>query len=151
MRTLKKIDADLWNPRLQVSTASDAEIKAREAEEFKLMCKAELDEAMKRKREYANNMHKACTKIWERCNKILKALIEARTDYDSTICNDSVELLKAIKEYVLNYQESRCDMAITSDAFRAFFNCKQHKEESLQDYTKCFKVSKEILESHLDL
>ena len=63
MRILKKINTNLWNPRLQVSIAIDAETKAREAEEFKLMYKAELDEAMKRKREYTNNMYKAYAKI----------------------------------------------------------------------------------------
>ena len=107
-----------------MSIATDTKTKAREAEEFKLIYKAELDEAMKRKREYTNNMYKAYAEIWERCNKALKALIEARTDYNSTIYNDPVELLKAIKEHILNYQELRYDMAIILDAFRVFFNCK---------------------------
>eukprot|EP00957_Ditylum_brightwellii_P208487 15357692-Ditylum_brightwellii.AAC.1 len=35
------------------------------------------------------------------------------------------------------------------DAFRASFNAKQKENESLQDYTRMFKTSKDILESHL--
>ena len=46
-----------------MNTATDVEIKARETEEFKLIYKAELDEAMKRKREYTNNMYKAYAEI----------------------------------------------------------------------------------------
>ena len=45
----------------------------------------------------------AHAELSERCNKALKVLIESRTDYKSNICNDSIELHKAIKEYVLNY------------------------------------------------
>jgi hypothetical protein len=40
-------------------------------------------------------------------------------------------------------------MSIISDAFRAVFTTKQKEGESLQDYTRRFKTSKEILESHL--
>ena len=40
-------------------------------------------------------------------------------------------------------------MLIISDAFRAAFSTKQKEGESLQDYTRRFKTSTEILESHL--
>ena len=46
-----------------MSTSTDIEVKAREAEEFKLIYKTELDEAIKRKREYINNIYKAYAKI----------------------------------------------------------------------------------------
>ena len=86
------------------------------------MHKAKLDKVIKRKREYSNNVFKAYTKLWKSCNKALKALIEVRTDCESTICNNPLELLKAIKEHVLNYQDLRYDMVIISDTFRVFFN-----------------------------
>jgi hypothetical protein len=110
------------------------------------MLKAKLDKVMKRKREHDNNMFKAHTELWKRCNKALKALIEARIDCKSNICNNPMELIKAIKEHALNYQESRHDVAIRLDTFRSFFNCKRYNKKSLQDYTKYFKVIKEILE-----
>jgi hypothetical protein len=40
-------------------------------------------------------------------------------------------------------------MSIISDAFRSLFASKQEEGESLQDYTRRFKTSTEILESHL--
>ena len=75
--------------------------------------------------------------------------MEARTDYESTINNDPIELLRAVKEHSLNYQGSRYEMSIITDAFRAFFNCHQKNNETIQEYTKRFKVWKEILQSHL--
>jgi hypothetical protein len=40
-------------------------------------------------------------------------------------------------------------MSIILDAFRAVFNVQQKEEESLQDYTRQFKTTRETLESHL--
>ena len=47
---------------------------------------------MKRKREYSNNVFNAHAKLLERHNKALKALIEARTDYESNIYSNFTEL-----------------------------------------------------------
>ena len=37
-----------------------------------------------------------------------------------TINNDPIELLRAVKEHSLNYQGSRYEMSVITDAFRAF-------------------------------
>ena len=76
-------------------------------------------------------------------------LIEARIDYKTSIYDNLVKLLEAIKERVLNYQELCYNMVIILDSFRVFLNWKECNKESLQDHAKYFKVSKEILESYL--
>jgi hypothetical protein len=111
--------------------------------------KAELDEAMKRKRTYEDNMFKAYALLWERCAKAMQDKIASRSDYDNVVYNDPIALLRAIKEHSLNYQDTRYEMSIISDAFRSLFTSKQKDGESLQDYTRWFKMSTEILESHL--
>jgi hypothetical protein len=63
--------------------------------------------------------------------------------------NDPIELLKAIKQHALNYQEHRYDMSIIYDAITTLFGTKQKENESLQDYTKRFRVSRDVLESHM--
>jgi hypothetical protein len=74
----------------------------------------------------------------------------ARSNFEAEIYNDPVKLLNAaVKEHVLNYQETRYEMSIISDAFRALFNVQQKESESLQDCTRRFKTAREILESHL--
>jgi hypothetical protein len=62
--------------------------------------------------------------------------IKARTNYESSIQNNPIELLKAIKQHALNYQEYRYEMSIITDALRTMINLKQKENESLQDYTK---------------
>ena len=98
---------------------------------------------------YENNLYKAYALIWERCAKAMQHKIVSRTIFESTIYNDPIELLIAVKEHALNYQETRYEMSIISDSFRAIFSVRQKEAENLQDYTRRFKTAREILESHL--
>ena len=111
--------------------------------------KAELDQAIKRTRTYEDNTYKAFALLWERCAKVMQNKLVSRSDYDSVVYNDPIALLRAIKEHSPNYQETRYEMSIISDAFRAAFSTRQKEGESLQDYTRRFKTSTEILESRL--
>ena len=40
-------------------------------------------------------------------------------------------------------------MVIITDSIRAFLSTKQNDSEAIQDYTRRFKISKEIMESHI--
>ena len=73
----------------------------------------------------------------------------SRSDYNSEIYNNPIRLLKAINNHSLNYQEIRYEMEIIIDSYRTVFSTKQRENESLQDYTRRFKTSREILESHI--
>ena len=90
---------------------------------------------MKRKKKYNDNLFKAYAELWERCSKGMKAKIEARKDYEATIYNNPIELIKSIKEHALSYEETQCDKKIILNVFRAYLNCRQREDESLQDYT----------------
>ena len=79
----------------------------------------------------------------------MKAKIESRKDYESVVYTKPIKLIDAIKEHALNYEESRYEMSIILDAFMAFLNCRQKDKELLQDYTRRFKVAREILHLHL--
>ena len=100
-----------------VKTETDQADKDRENEEFKMEYKAELDEALKRKRMYNDNLFKAYALIWERCAKAMQNKLLAPSDYEDEIYNNPIKLLKAMKEHALNYQETRYEMSIISDAF----------------------------------
>jgi hypothetical protein len=75
--------------------------------------------------------------------------IEARSDYDSTVKGDPIELLKAIKQHALNYQEHRYPISIILDAMKNLITCKQKEGEQLQEYTKRFKTARDVLEQHM--
>ena len=57
--------------------------------------------------------------------------------------------MKAIKEHALNYQENRYEMSIIYDAMKTLHNTRQKEEESLQDYSKQFRVARDVLQSHI--
>ena len=89
--------------------------------------KAELDEALKRKRMYKDNLFKAYALIWERCTKAMQNKLLAWSDYEDEIYNNLIKVLKAIKEHGLNYQETCDEKSIILDAFE---HCgTQHKRK----------------------
>jgi hypothetical protein len=149
LRTLKPTDTNVWKPALLFSTETDPIVKAQENRQYEMEYKADLDEYMRRRRAYDENLFKAYALIWERCNKAMQNKVMAISNFEKKIYNDPIELLNSVKKHALNYQETRYEMSIISDSFRALFNVQQKENESLQDYTRRFKTAREILESHL--
>ena len=148
LKELKEVDTDPWKPTLNQSSDTDAAIQAIQNKQFEMEFKADYDAYRKRVLALENNKTKAYALFWERCAKGMKNKLESRVDFD-TLENDPIELLKAIKQHALNYQEHRYDMSIIYDAITTLFGTKQKENESLQDYTKRFRVSRDVLESHM--
>jgi hypothetical protein len=114
-----KADTDTWKPTLRTSASAEEAIEVRENKQFGMEYKAELDEAMKRKRTYENNMFKAYALLWERCAKAMQDKIASRSYYNNIVYNDPIALLCAIKEHSLDYRDTRYEMSIISDEFRS--------------------------------
>ena len=72
--------------------------------------------------------------------------LASRSDFESDIPNNPMNLLKAFKENSLNFQETRYEMSIVSDALKSLVSTRQKDNEILQDYTRHFRTSKEIFE-----
>ena len=149
LRNLTKLETETWKPNLKVSTMTDENKREAQNKQFEIEFKAELEEYLIRKKTYEDNLFKTYALIWERCAKAMQNNILARKDYQNQIYNNPINLLKAIKEHSLNYQESRYEISIIADALRAAITLKQRENENLQEYTRRFKTSKEILEQHL--
>ena len=133
LQNLEYENTDNWNTILKASTSLDDDVKGKEDIQFELQFKADYGETQKRKIYYQENQYKAYELIWERCATATKTNIEARKDFEDGIYNDPVELLKAIKQHVLNYQESGYKLLVISDGFTTFFGTMQKDQESLQD------------------
>ena len=58
-------------------------------------------------------------------------------------------MIEAIKEHALNYEENRYEMSIILDSLLSFLLCKQKEKEYLQDYTKRYKVARDVPRGHL--
>ena len=145
---LQPFDASVHKPKLSVSRSTNDETKAAANRQFEIEFKAELDVYMKRKQAYENNLTKAYAFLWEHCTKSMQSKIEARTDF-AKLKDDPIELLKAIKQHALNYQEHRYEMSIILDALRSVINLKQREGEILHDYTKRFKTARDVMISHI--
>jgi hypothetical protein len=57
--------------------------------------------------------------------------------------------LKAVRHHSLNYQEYRYEISIILDALRTLINLRKREQETLTDYTKQFKTSRDLLVSQL--
>jgi elongation factor P hydroxylase len=71
---------------------------------------------MKRKQSYEDIKIKAHAIIWERCAKGMQVKIKSRKNSEDNIKNNRIELLKAVRQHSLNYQEHRYEMSIILDA-----------------------------------
>jgi len=84
---------------LSLSLSQDPTKKTTEDEQYKMLFKAELDDYMKRRRIYSDNKIKAYAFIWDRCAKAMQAKIQSRSDFESKVYDDPLELLDAICEH----------------------------------------------------
>ena len=149
LRTLTLKDMNEWRPALKMSSANDEETAKLENRQYEIEFKASLDEYMKRTTMYKQNIYKAYAFLWEKCTRSMQNKVSSRKDFESEIFNDPVKLLTAIKEHSLNYQETRYEMAIIADSIRGFINTKQKENESLSDFTRRYKTSKDIMEAQI--
>ena len=70
-------------------------------------------------------------------------------EYESKIKNDPIELLKAIRKLSINAQDTKYQASIVADAMRTFLGCRQKEGESLQDYTRRFKTTREVMTAQI--
>ena len=81
---------------------------------------------------YQENQYKSYGLIREICATAKKAKIEAPKDFEDGIYNNPAELLQAIKQHALNYQESRYEMLVISDVFITCFGTRYKDQEGLK-------------------
>jgi hypothetical protein len=148
LNDLKHQDMDAWIPSLQVTTdKSDPAMKAALEKQFEIQYAKEYEVYIVRRSTYQQNMAKAYAILWERCAKSMKNKIETRPEFQQSIYMDPIQLLKAIKEYSLNYQDNKYPPSVVFDAIKGLLDTKQREGESLGDYTKRFMSSRDLIET----
>ena len=63
------------------------------ADKYEFEYKTELDEAIKRSREYKKNLCKAYAFLWEKWAKSMQNKLASRSDFESDICNNPINIL----------------------------------------------------------
>ena len=118
-----------------------------EQEVATMILQSEVRKYVDRKQKYADNMNKAYALILGQCTKGLKTKLESRKDWDSSIKNNAINLLKALKEITYNYQDNKYPMESIYFAIRNVFTMKQDENESIIQFTKRFNNAKDIMET----
>ena len=149
LETKQPFDFDSIMPVLKMSIAATDTVKERENKQYEMLYTAEINNFVERKALYDSNMGNAYALLFGRCNKAMQNKIQSRTDFESNIKNDPIELLKAINEHAMSYQENKYEMSAIADAMRNMMQLRQRDDESLIDYTARFKSSKDILVSQI--
>jgi hypothetical protein len=145
----KPITTKIWKPSMLFSRNVNLELKEIKNEQFKIEFKADYDHYCSKEQICNNNVTKAYALFWDRCAKGMKDKIESRSNFKSKIKNNPIELLQAIKEHCLNYQEKKYIMSVILDSMKTLLTTKQKEGESLQDFTKRIQVTQEVFKSHL--
>ena len=105
----------------------------------------EVDDFIKRKGRYRDDMQKAYHFLWDQCNSAIQSKIRGRVDFESTVKDDPIELLKVIKVYCCNYDEqAKHNLDILHQSLKNFCNIKQKEDESVLEYKTRFSSVRSI-------
>jgi hypothetical protein len=137
-------------PTMGVSTKTDAAAKAREEAEFVI----EFKGAMGRYQDKLENIDEGLTQayglIWsEFMSKDMITRIENLPNYESTIRNNVIELLKAIKAQTHESARAQNPIITMSEALTKFLTFKQTDGMSLQEYMISFKEYRDIVKTQM--
>ena len=153
LRELKKKDLSGAMPVRQMSMyveASDERLRKIEQEGYDVLYTAEVQNYMDRKNTLETNLGRAYALILSTyCNGTMQHRIEEHPEFDSKIQNDPIELLKAIKIVMHDPIRAKYPYASLTEALMRTLNIKQLEQESLIDYIKRFKQSRDVLKSHI--
>ena len=93
------------------------------------------------KRKLQENAKKAYATIWGYCSKTIQNRLEAHVTYVSTICDDPIELLKAINILMHDPERAKYPYASLTEALTTLINLNKMQKENLLEYVKRFKQS----------
>lgn len=149
LKELQPCDTNLWKPTLDVSTLQDAKLKEQEQRQFDFQFQEDYKMYKKREVAYQLNLTKVHALLLGRCTKGMKERLKTRKDWELQTSKDPLELLRAIKEEAMSYQDHKYPAAIVLNAMSNLLNCKQQTGESLQDYTSRFKNFRDVMISQM--
>lgn len=107
----------------------------------------EIDDYVRRKNTFTENMKSAFSVVWGQCSDAIKAKLEALDDYETfSIDADVLELLRNIKDIAFSFQSQKQKIHGLFDAKRRFFMQTQEKSMTCQMYLERFKNQVEVIE-----
>ena len=85
----------------------------------------------------------------EYCTKAMLSYIEQRSDFKTTICDDPLELLKAIEEGIHQPAAGQFHLETLSAAYWRWLGDRQQKQETVDEYLTRHKHFANLVEAHM--
>ena len=134
------IDLRAVEPTRAISTENDAALKVVDQVGLDIKYQEELRRHLDRKDALKERMNKAYALIYTNyCTKTMQSRIEEHPDYASTLKNDPIATLEAIKTLMHDTVRAQYPLVSMTDALNRLTNIRQHENEALLDYVKRFK------------
>ena len=131
------------------TTDEDALLKYEaEKDMVKVRNKITCDNHQARIKNYHENKVKIYAYLWLQCNNGLQNRIKSREDADK-IKNDPIELIKVIKQYAMNFQEHKYEIAAVFEAMNNVCSCRQKEDEPLMVYERRMKTHLDLFVSYM--
>ena len=110
------------HPTHTISTETDTEKRKQDQLGLDMLYQAEIMDFIKVKKVFTSNVKKAYTVVWEYCSKTIQNNIETRMDFESTICDDPIALLKTIKVVMHEPERNKYAYAPITDTYKRLLN-----------------------------
>jgi hypothetical protein len=144
------IDLNAQEPQREISQETDPADKIVIQAGLNIKYQEELRRHLDRKDALKEGLNKAFALIYTNyCTKTMQSRIEEHPDYQSTLKNDPIAVLEAIKLLMHDTVRAQYPMVSMSDALDRMINVKQQDNESLLDYVKRFKQLRDVSKSQL--
>ena len=79
----------------------------------------------------------------------IQSRVEEHPDFETTIRDDPIELLKTINILMHDTVRAKYPYASLHDVMMRLFNLRQQEHEHLTDYVKRFKQTKDVVKAHM--
>ena len=106
--------------------------------------KSRITTAPREKCHYNTNLGKAYAFLFGHNTTGLQHRIEAKAKYESKIKGNPIKLLETIKEDSLSFDDKKKANIVIIDDIMDFMTTRQRDDEDLNEYTKHFKVVRDL-------
>ena len=138
VRDMQLLDLKTKEPTLAYRSGTDEAI-LRANEEARARYAADRKDWKARSVAFDNNKRYLYGKIMGMCTEYMMDKLEREADYDSTLFNDPIELLKRIKKFMTITGDTEWEYFALWEAMKKLFSCQQKENENVATYRKRFE------------
>ena len=145
----KAVKIEITESMSAAAMANAAEERRMEQDGLDIECRVRLERHTDKEKTYDENKCKAFTIIHTYCNQTMRNRIEESKDYEAVIRNDPFKLLSEIKLKMYGQVRAKYEFSQVTDTLVQLFGTRQEHGETLTDYAKRFKQSRDNVKSIL--